>query len=181
MRLFIGVWLSEAARGEVVQYINMVKGQISGFKWSAPEQLHFTLKYLGETPEKALNPLTEALQRVTSDLIPFELHLGQLGFFPEKGTPRILWLGLAKGQHELESLAGMVEVACIQSGFQAADRPFKPHLTIARAKEGQRVLKTLDSKVDWKSSTLVTGFSLIESKLQPGGAVYRNIREFLFV
>jgi 2'-5' RNA ligase len=181
MRLFIGVWLSETVRDEVAQFINRAKGQISECKWSAPEQLHFTLKFLGETPEKELHRLSEALKGVTVGLSSFELRLGKPGYFPERGNPRILWIGLSKGEKDLGHLAGLIEAACVQAGFPAADRPFKPHLTIARAKEGQRGLSTFNPAVAWQSETLVTGFSLIESKLRPGGAVYRNVREFLFI
>ena len=181
MRLFIGVWLAENIRDEVVRYISIAREQIPGFKWSAPEQLHFTLRFLGETPEKEITPLSEALQSVTANLRPFELRLGKPGCFPGRSCPRILWIGLAKGDQELRNLAERVETACVQSGFPAADRPFKPHLTIARAKEGQGGLKTFDPTVSWRSGTLVTGFSLVESKLQPGGAVYLSIREFSFI
>lgn len=181
MRLFIGVWLSEAVRSEVVQFIHMAKGQIPGFKWSTPEQLHFTLKFLGDTPEKEIGRLNEALQSITVGLKPFEIRLGKPGCFPERGDPRILWIGLAEGEKELGVLAGLVEVACAQAGFPAADRPFKPHLTLARAKEGQRGLKTFDPKVSWRSDSLVTGFSLVESKLQPRGAVYRRVKDFSFL
>lgn len=181
MRLFIGVWLSEAVRSEVVQFIDMAKGQIPGLKWSAPEQLHFTLKFLGETQEKEIDRLNKALQSITVGLKSFELRLGKPGCFPERGNPRILWIGLAKGDKELGVLAGLVETACVQSGFPAADRLFTPHLTIARTKEGHGGLKTFDPTVLWRKGSLVTGFSLVESKLQPGGAVYRRVRDFSFI
>lgn len=180
MRLFIGVWLSEQMREEVVRYIGIAKGKIPGFKWSAPEQLHFTLRFLGETPEKKINPLCEALQSATQGLAAFELCLGKPGCFPGKDKPRVLWLGVSQGNQELTTLAGLVETACVQSGFPAADRPFKPHLTIARAKGAQGGLRFPEGMVAWQSTTLVQGFSLIESKLQPGGAVYRRVRDFSF-
>lgn len=180
MRLFIAVWLSEAARSEVAKYINDLKRQIPGFKWSAPEQLHFTLRFLGETPENQIDSLNEALQSSAVGLSPFVLRLGKPGHFPERGNPRVLWIGLSQGDKELENLAGLVETACVRTGFPAADRPFKPHLTLARAKEGQKGLRTLEPTVSWQKGTLVTGFSLVESKLQPGGAVYRRVRDFSF-
>lgn len=180
MRLFIAVWLSDKMKDEVARYINNVREQIPGFKWSAPEQLHFTLRFLGETPENQIDSLNEALQSAAVGLSPFELRLGKPGHFPERGNPRILWIGLSEGEKELGNLAGLVEAACIRAGFPAADRPFKPHLTLARAKEGRKGLKTLEPMVSWQSGTLVTGFTLVESKLQPGGAVYRRVGDFSF-
>jgi len=180
MRFFIGVWLSEKMRGEVVQYIATAKRQIPGFKWTAPEQLHFTLKFLGEVEERRVPSLTKALEDSAKGKQPFELRLGKPGRFPERGIPRILWIRLSSGKFELEMLAEAVEDACIQSGFAAADKPFKPHLTVARAKEEQVGPKVPDLEVSWQNVTLVSGFSLIESKLQPQGAVYRVVREFRF-
>lgn len=180
MRLFIGVWLSEKMRDEVIQYINTAKQQIQGFKWTMPEQLHFTLKFLGEVEERRVSSLTKALDDEAKGKQPFELRLGEPGRFPERGIPRILWIGLSSGKNKLEMLAEMVEDAGIRSGFAAADKPFKPHLTVARAKEGQAGPKISDLEVFWQNVTLVSGFSLIESKLQPQGAVYRVVREFIF-
>ncbi len=180
MRLFIGVWLSEKTRTEVFQYINMAQGQIQGFKWTTPEQLHFTLKFLGVVEEKRIRSLTMALEGVAKGRRAFELSLGKPGQFPERGIPRILWIGLSSGKNELETLAAAVEEACIRWGFPAADKPFKPHLTVARAKDGQSGLNVPNLEVSWQNTTLVSGFSLIESRLQPKGAVYRVVREFLF-
>lgn len=180
MRLFIGVWLSQASQYEVVNYINMAKQQIQGFKWTMPEQLHFTLKFLGEVEEKRVPSLTKALDDVVKGKQLFELRLGEPGRFPERGIPRILWIGLSSGKNKLEMLAETVEDVCIRSGFAAADKPFKPHLTVARAKEGQAGPKIPDLEVSWLNVTVVSGFSLIESKLQPQGAVYRVVREFIF-
>ncbi len=180
MRLFIGVWLSEKMKDEVERYIRIAREQSQAFKWSAPEQLHFTLKFLGETPEKEINRLNDPLQSVVAGFTPFELRLGKPGRFPERGNPRVLWIGTITGEKELQKLAETVEAACVESGFPAADRPFKPHLTIGRAKEGQSGSGVPDPKVAWQSVTLVEGFSLIESKLQPGGAVYRRVRDFRF-
>lgn len=180
MRLFIGVWLSREMRDEVMGYINEAKKQNSGFKWAVPEQLHFTLKFLGEVSAERVNKLETALCRVTTSRQLFELKLGEPGRFPERGVPRILWIGLSFGYKELARLAEAVEDACVQAGFPVTDKPFKPHLTIARAKDAHVDMRMPDQKVSWQSGMNVSGFTLIESKLTPGGAVYRPVREFSF-
>lgn len=180
MRLFIGVWLSEAARDEALRYIEFIKPGIPGFKWSAPGQLHFTLRFLGETPPGEVSRLTAVLQETAAGFSPFELRLGEPGRFPERGKPRILWLGASRGGEELTELAGAVEAACLSLGFPAADKPFWPHLTIARAKEGNGEARLPAAEFLGRSATLVTGFALIESILRPQGAVYREIAEFKF-
>lgn len=181
MRLFIGVWLSETMRDEVVRYINSVREESQGFKWSNPEQLHFTLKFLGEVETEKVAGLIKALEKAATGKKPFELRLGETGRFPGRGIPRILWIGLASAQKDLEMLAGAVETACNNLGFPTEKQPFKPHLTIARAKDGQGDrLKAPNIRATWQSITLVSGFSLIESRLRPQGAVYRVVKEFSF-
>lgn len=181
MRLFIGVWLSEAMRDEVVRYITSARKGSQGFKWSHPEQLHFTLKFLGEVEREKVPSLVRVLDTVATGKKPFELRLGKTGGFPEGGTPRILWIGLSSAQQDLELLAGVVDTACNSLGFPGEKRPFKPHLTIARAKDGRGdLIKAPDLKVSWQSITLVSGFSLIESRLEPQAAVYRIVRDFSF-
>lgn len=181
MRLFIGVWLSEAMRDEVVRYINSAIKESQGFKWSKPEQLHFTLKFLGEVEAEKVTGLIKALETAAMGKKPFQLRLGETGCFPARGTPRILWIGLASAQKDLEMLAGAIESVCNNLGFPGEKRAFKPHLTIARAKDrqGERI-KTPNLEVSWQSTTLVSGFSLIESSLNPHGAVYRVVKDFSF-
>lgn len=180
MRLFIGIWLSEAMRDEVARYINSAKEESQGFRWSNPEQLHFTLKFLGEVENEKVPSLTRALEMAVMGKKPFQLRLGETGRFPERGSPRVLWIGVSTAQKDLEKLAGAVETACNSLGFPVEKRPFKPHLTIARAKGGGDCIKIPNIRVSWQSMTPVSGFSLIESRLQPQGAVYRVVKEFSF-
>lgn len=181
MRLFIGVWLSETMRDEVVRYINLAMKESQGFKWSNPEQLHFTLKFLGEVETEKVADIIKALEIVAMGKKPFQLRLGEAGCFPASGIPRILWIGLASAQKELKMLAGDIETVCNNLGFPAEKQAFKPHLTIARAKDRQgNRLKEPSIKTSWQSITLVSGFSIIESILRPQGAVYRVVKEFSF-
>lgn len=181
MRLFIGLRLSETSRDEVIRYINSAREESQGFKWSHPEQLHFTLKFLGEVETEKIAGLIKALETAAMGKKPFELRLGETGSFPERGIPRILWIGLSSAQKDLEMLAENVEVVCTNLGFPAEKRPFKPHLTIARAKDGQGdLLKVPNIRATWQSITLVSGFSLIESRLRPQGPVYQVVKEFWF-
>lgn len=181
MRLFIGVWISETMKDEVVRYINLAMKESQGFKWSNPEQLHFTLKFLGEVETEKVTGLIKALETAAIGKQPFQLRLGETGCFPARGIPRILWIGLASAQKDLEMLAGAIEAACNNLGFPAEKKAFKPHLTIARAKDrqGERI-KMPNLKVSWQSTTQVSGFSLIESRLNPHGAVYRVVKDFSF-
>lgn len=178
MRLFVGVWLSDAMRGEVVDYINHTRKDNTGFKWTNPDNLHFTLKFLGDVPETRLNELCPALKSAADRNNNFILKLGTTGFFPPGGILRIVWLGVAEGEIGLLKLADSVENCCQEHNFAKADKPFQAHLTIARIKSGASVPKINITERHFESETMVTGFSLIESCLYPAGPVYKTLENF---
>jgi len=178
MRLFIAVWLSRPMLSEVKEYMTSAGG--SGFRWTAPENLHFTLKFLGETAPPRLAALRGALQKVSLEQTEFSLKLGEPGYFPNRQTPRIIWLGVAVGQSNLAALAASIETACSSAGFSDSTQPFKPHLTIARVKENVGLVALPDRAVTFAGETLVTGFSLVESQLTRRGPVYRILDDFKF-
>lgn len=177
MRLFIGVWLAPAMVEEVAQFIGLARKTCSGFKWTGPENLHFTLKFLGETSPEKVRDLHQALETAAAAGTGFELRLGEAGYFPPKGAPRIIWLGVETGREQLVDLVDAVEKSCVQYGFSREDKPFKPHLTIGRAKGEDPVVKLPETE-KFESMTEVKGFSLIESKLLPAGPVYKSVRDF---
>jgi len=183
MRLFIGVWLSEPIRDEVMNYIDRFRKDIPGWKWTKRQNLHFTLKFLGEISEHRVSELNGALESAAVPNQPFTLQVNNLGFFPERGIPRIVWLGVGCGELELIRLADLVESNCLKHGFGKADKPFQPHLTIARAKEeaffgGDR--NSSWTQVNFENTMLVKDFSLIKSCLSPRGAVYKTVNDYNF-
>jgi 2'-5' RNA ligase len=183
MRLFIGVWLSEAMQKEVINYIALIKGKYPGFKWTTPDNLHFTLKFLGEVSSLRLPDLNHALTLTADQNSGFRLELGIIGSFPGRGIPKIIWIGVAAGQAELVNLANSVESNCCQNGFPATDKPFKPHLTLARAKNDVKydlALKISEPETYFVSETKVTEISLIESRLFPTGPIYKTIETYKF-
>jgi 2'-5' RNA ligase len=178
MRLFVGVWLSEAMLEEVANYIKLVRQNCSGFKWTSPQNLHFTMKFLGEIPENRLKELSQALRSAAAENETFSLRLGSTGFFPQHGAPRIVWIGVAQGQTLLVKLAQSVESYCLQHGFTQSDKQFRPHLTIARSKPEARASKIVFTDNYFKSETVISGFSLIESCLTSKGPIYRSLENF---
>lgn len=182
MRLFVGIRLSKDMLAEVNRFIQLsgqnMASTYQGFKWTSMENLHFTLKFFGEVPLSRLNDVTQALGQAVLHNEPFPLLLGKAGCFPAKGIPRIIWLGVATGESQLIKLAGSIENACFGHGFLKEDRPFSPHLTIARLKEGSPGVKFFEPKFQFTSTMVVEEFSLIESQLYPTGPVYRQVEKF---
>ncbi|HEY8463504.1 MAG TPA: RNA 2',3'-cyclic phosphodiesterase [Bacillota bacterium] len=176
-RLFIGVWLSAALREEVAQYLEIARQGSTGLKWTLPEQLHFTLKFLGDINEADIPRLTESLQELAAGIPSFTVTLGAPGYFPKAENLRIVWLGLREGGPALKRLANSVEALCVAAGFAPADHPFRPHLTLARIRRDQPVRISLPGAV-FTNCLKVQAFWLIESRLTPTGPVYRSIAEF---
>jgi 2'-5' RNA ligase len=182
MRLFVGIHLSKDMLEEVSRFIQLSSQNMAsvphGLKWTSPANLHFTLKFFGEVPLSRLNDVTQALGQALLHNEPFLLQLGKAGCFPAKGTPRVVWLGITTGESQLIKLAGSIENACLGYGFPKEDRPFSPHLTIARLKDGSPGAKFVEPKFQFTSTMLVEDFFLIESQLYPTGPLYRQVEKF---
>ncbi|MEO7096722.1 MAG: RNA 2',3'-cyclic phosphodiesterase, partial [Polyangiales bacterium] len=118
----------------------------AGLAWEPPEKLHYTLKFLGDVAvdELHLEALTHAAE-VAAEVAPFELRPRSLGAFPDEGSPRVLWLGAGDGDAALVGLAAKLESFLAGYGYSRETRPYRPHLTLARAKgkSGERALRDL--------------------------------------
>ncbi len=148
-------------------------------RWVPGHQLHFTLKFLGDTAPDRLPQAREALARATAGLRAFELTLAGLGCFPNPRSPRVLWAGCGDGAGVLQTLAARVEEAFAEAGFPREARPFAPHLTLGRVREDKgrprskgldlpRLLENARGSVWGKEP--VSEARLMESKLTSEGA-----------
>jgi 2'-5' RNA ligase len=178
MRLFVGIYLEADMLKEVIHFINLIDKNYRYLKWTSSENLHFTLKFFGEVPSSRLIDIKQALHQATMQNESFPFQLGEVGCFPAKGTPRVIWLGVTEGDKQLIKLANSIEAACFGHGFPKEDRPFSPHLTIARVKNDSPDFKFLAPSFQFTSKATLEGFSLIESQLYPTGPIYRQIEKF---
>ncbi|WP_353117538.1 RNA 2',3'-cyclic phosphodiesterase [Nitratidesulfovibrio sp.] len=105
-------------------------------RWTPPGNWHLTLRFLGDMPVPRCAEVADALRTIS--FAPLQLAVGKAGVFPARGVPRVLWLGLARGAPECAALAGAVNAALVRLGFAPEDRPFAPHLTLARVREARR-------------------------------------------
>lgn len=152
----------------------------SDIRWTHPEGIHLTLKFLGEITDAQVQQVTESL----SALRPFEnfsVEIKGFGFFPSAARPRVLWAGV-QAPPELAQLALDVEHTMEKSGFPREQRAFNPHLTLARFR-APAPRPNLRALVEQQGdATLgrfeITQFFLFESKLSPRGAEYRKVVRF---
>ena len=160
-------------------------GRRSRFRWLAAENIHITLKFLGEVEDRKLDQLSGCCAAIKWS--PFVLKLGGSGYFPSVKRPRVFWQGFSAGSNEIRALLSRVEPCAAAIGVAKEQRPYTPHLTLARikpSKEGngaagfRQLQKQADDLLPVGSSFPVTAFSLYQSQLTPAGAVYTRLAAF---
>jgi 2'-5' RNA ligase len=135
-RLFIGLPLDETARKRIAAIVEGVRAAEPpgrGVRWVRLDGLHVTLRFLGPTPEARVADLADAMRAAAAGTARMTLRIAGAGAFPAHGRPRALWLGIADGADALAALAGRLGATLERAGWAHEDRPFRPHLTLARA------------------------------------------------
>jgi 2'-5' RNA ligase len=137
-RVFVAAPLPDDAASVVADLVDRVRAEgVPGggrdVRWVRLDGLHLTLRFLGPTPEPRVTLARDAVRTAAASARPFDLTLGGAGTFPPGGRPRALWLGIRAGSPELGRLAGQVEEALVARGWPPEPRPFRAHLTLARA------------------------------------------------
>jgi 2'-5' RNA ligase len=182
VRLFIAIEIPEHIRTAFTSLLKEFRAIARQVKWVRAENLHVTLKFLGETESTKLGALQNVLSAVRSSE-PVNLEFRGLGFFPNEKRPRVFWAGM-EGSANLKTLAADIDQAAHRLGFPLEERPFTPHLTLARFPLPgipPKLLQATKEKSGQAFGSLRTGeFHLIESKLKPAGAEYTTVQTFSF-
>jgi 2'-5' RNA ligase len=146
--------------------------------WVAPANLHLTLKFLGDVDPEVPEAVGDVLQRGLTARQPFEVKAAGAGAFPDEHRPRVLWVGLADESGALKALQADVEKWMEDLGFAREARPFAPHLTLGRVKDGHAsVSEALQPYRDTTFGTsIIREVTLYESRLRAKGAEYVVLR-----
>jgi RNA 2',3'-cyclic 3'-phosphodiesterase len=180
MRVFIAIELPEELRNRLAREQSRLRAVATGARWTRPEGIHLTLKFLGEISDDQVAQVRKALEEIKT-FEPFTVHAKGFGFFPDARRPRVFWAGL-DAPPELAQLAARVESAMTPLGFAPENRAFSPHLTLARFKVPRPQPKLQELLAGQSDVTLgdieVSEFYLWESKLSPQGAQYRKVACF---
>lgn len=174
-RLFIAFTLPAPVRDVVAALAQ----PIPGVNCTRPEQLHLTLRFLGDVPEAQIEPMIARLAQV--QVAPFILPIEGVGAFPPGRPPRVLWSGVGAGHPRLFQLRQRLDDALLASGLALDVRTFHPHVTLARCTENAAapVTRWLAAHRDFTAPPFrVEAFDLYASDLQPEGAVHTLRRRF---
>lgn len=179
MRLFFAIELGDAVLDLLEEATEALRAEAPELAWVAREKRHLTLKFLGDVDDVGASKLVEAADRAVARHSHLEMHVREVGAFPNFRRARVVWIGVEQ-EPRLELLHHDLELACAEEGFEVEGRPFRPHITLARVRvllpdERLRALARTARRVRMKANVQVERITLFESTLAPTGARYRRI------
>ncbi len=194
IRAFLAVELDESLRAAIEQVqrelrdrIDRELGRDARIHWVRPESIHVTVKFLGGIEETLVDRIRQALGPALAETPRFTVPVGGVGVFPNRNGPRVLWIGCAGGTGQSDEgsrwrqVHQAVERALEPLGFAAEPKPFSPHLTLARVKDGERQVGKVLAQSGVFDRPLPCGIldvdaiSLMRSELKLSGAEYNRI------
>ncbi len=169
------------ANPEIVEFMNNLEKTGAPLNMVEKNQLHITMKFLGDTEEDMTDEITERVREVLKDFEPFDINVKGTGAFPHLGYMKVLWLGIEE-EEKVGKLAHRIEEEMVPLGFDRFDdEEFSPHITVARVKGGknkERLQDVLENYEDYHfGSQRVRSIKLKESILKKSGAEYEILDE----
>ncbi|SFJ70867.1 RNA 2',3'-cyclic phosphodiesterase [Thermoflavimicrobium dichotomicum] len=163
-RIFVAVPLPSGSKEQLAGQVEQWKQAFPFQKWVDPEDYHITLFFLGNCTEGKIDQVVSALEKVVSTIRPFSLSFSHLGTFGNKNQPRIFWMGMEGDLSQLQMLQQRVVQTLEPIGFRAEDRPYRPHITLARkCKDSAFSLPAFPANL--KQTWIVDRIVLYETKL----------------
>ncbi|MBN2121034.1 MAG: RNA 2',3'-cyclic phosphodiesterase [Candidatus Omnitrophica bacterium] len=177
MRCFVAIKLSKEVKDEIVRIQNKLQPLELHAKWTEYENLHITLKFLGQIPEENITEAKEIVSGVSSLVKPFTLNFSKAGAFPSLGRPRVLWVGVEPDAEPVKIIE-YLEEQFQKLSIPRETRPPHPHITLARIKSPENTHKLKSAveslkveDINWEVKEVV----LFKSILTPRGAIYEEI------
>ncbi len=174
MRVFVALPLPEEIRGRLAD----LGGGVPGARWVDEDNLHLTLRFIGEVDEGVVADIDAGLTRLS---VPaFELTLAGIGQFGSGSKARALWVGIERSD-ALAHLKAKVDTAVMRAGLRSDERKFAPHVTIARLRDAPkaRVARFVQERALFRTGPIpIDRFALFESSLGGSGAIYDELRVY---
>lgn len=183
MRTFIAFNFSPEINEKIAEIIKYLKTQTpdNALKWVAPQNLHMTIKFLGEVPEENIQKVKDIISASLKGISAFEIAVEGMGMYPNTHQPRVIWLGI-KGSEPLRNIHKTLDSALQTAAIPPDKRGLSPHLTIARIRRNtdkltvQGIGKTLSQfKIDFLGKCTINEIVLYQSVLTPKGPIYTSL------
>ena len=179
IRAFIAIQLPEETRSRIKEIQKELKSSGLKIKWVEPENIHLTLKFLGDVHTEDLETIKDALRESVIGHSRISISAKGLGVFPGINRPRVVWVGINGEVDKLRRLQQALEDTLEMMGFPREERPFRGHLTLARIKgdiRSEKLVEALARYKDIESEPFIAErIVLFKSELMPGGAVYTEL------
>jgi RNA 2',3'-cyclic 3'-phosphodiesterase len=185
VRVFIAIPLPTDLKANLVALQQEFQPLPLAAAWVREAGLHVTVKFLGDVDSTQLKPIISCMTTIAQHCHPFSLSLAGVGVFPHESSPRVLWVGVQDASGDLQRMQQALDAQLMQLGFPSENRPFAPHLTLARLK---RILRRGDFLAALKlhretvlGQLHVGHIELVESRLHPSGARYSTVHTAHFL
>lgn len=183
LRLFVALDLPEEVRERIAAAAERHAQLQPQARWVKKENLHLTLKFIGEFPADRMDRLVKALEETTARQRAFTASFGGCGGFPSVGKSRVIWVGMERGEGEAASLAAELNRGLVRVGVKKEARPFRGHLTLARLRSpadcSSWVAAMEEELAGLEEMTfMVEEVTLYRSILSPAGPTYMPLRRF---
>lgn len=179
IRSFIAIPLSPEVQRSAKRLLRDLRQEKDGMKWVPEDNLHLTLKFLGDVVDREVPAVCQAIRQVTQRFEPFELEFSGTGGFPTAQRPRVIWAGVHAGGDSLVELVTALEIELAELGFKREPRDYRPHLTLGRVRSGSRsaseeVVQRLVRQQDRHLGSMVAeNLRLYASFLDKAGPTYQ--------
>ena len=177
IRTFIAIAMPGDVREAAASVIRELRPRAAGVRWVSPENLHLTLRFLGDVEEPRIQDVFEAVNSALQGAGPFTIRTGALGAFPSLQRPRVFYVSVEGQVQALRAIQDRIEGELVGRGFPAEDRPFSPHLTIGRVPQG-RLVQAVDPRYTAGAGpdVVVQEILVMKSELRPTGPIYTSLR-----
>jgi len=181
IRAFIAIELNKETQSYLSNIQSELKETGADVKWVKSENIHLTLKFLGNIDVSKINQIKEILTKISRENTEFTVELSDIGAFPKKEHPRVIWIAIEKNQDKVIKIVADLEERLMELGIAKEDRPFRAHLTLGRVKSNLNRLKLVEKlkniNISQRHSLIVNKLTLFKSTLTPGGPIYEILCE----
>jgi len=179
-RIFCAVELSDQVRARLQDHIQRLRKDVPDVaaSWSRVENVHLTLKFFGNVELDRVQTISDAASRTVEEFPSFQISIGDTGVFPRPSRAQVLWIGVSDPSGKLSALQKRFEDLCAAAGFTKEDRPFRPHLTIARIRKPEGARRLADAHLSMQFEVIpvtLTELIVFRSELSSKGSKYTPI------
>lgn len=182
MRSFLAFPISGALKERLKYILDRLHATGADVKWVEPQNIHLTIKFLGELEENRMESIISLLEERCREFVPITSYLSEVGAFPDLQHPRIVWAALDDSKKEIGGIVEVLRGEMIKLGIAKDEHPFKSHLTLGRVRSSANLKNliqamhqiTFEGKIEQTFDKIV----LYKSTLTPQGPIYDVLREY---